>query len=198
MLTSLKSYFMCPILNLPFNCISITRQKTVILSRPTGPSITCKPCIFLLAATIGTTSCRLLLTLITLLNIRKWVLTHSTWLAPGFFNYLDTIFPFILEEASLWRILCIREEVRKIASLHILESQDRSKLHYGRRYQETSHARGDLVLLWIPQRQRGLFKNLLSHYAGPFAALDRLSCTNYVIFSLVLEDVVVAELKWLT
>lgn len=104
-------------------------------------------------------------------------------------SFLDTILPFSLDtEDSVAKTLCLAEEARRIARIRTLASQSRSKQRYDSTHQEVSFQKGDLVLLWTPQRRRGLCSKLLSHYVGPFVVLDRLSDLTYVLARLLSKD----------
>lgn len=99
---------------------------------------------------------------------------------------LDTFLPFILHnDDSVSQTLCLAEEARRIARLRTLASQRRSKERYDDRHEQVSFEKGDLVLLWTPQRKRGLRQKLLSQYSGPFVVVDRLSQLTYVIARLL-------------
>ena len=99
---------------------------------------------------------------------------------------LDTFLPFILHnDDSVSQTLCLAEEARRIARLRTLASQRRSKERYDDRHEQVSFEKGDLVLLWTPQRKRGLCQKLLSRYSGPFVVVDRLSQHTSVIARLL-------------
>lgn len=104
-------------------------------------------------------------------------------------SFLDTILPFSLDaEDSVAKTLCLAEEARRIARVRTLASQNRSKDRYDSSHQAIYFEKGELVLLWTPQRKRGLCSKLLSHYAGPFVVLDRLSDLTYVVARVLSTD----------
>lgn len=100
---------------------------------------------------------------------------------------LDTILPYrsdATENQTLSEMASYAEECRQIARLRTINSQSEQKRRYDSRHQSTRFNPGDLVWLWIPQRQVGLSEKLLSKYDGPYRVISQTSPVNYVIEAL--------------
>lgn len=100
---------------------------------------------------------------------------------------LDTILPYrsdATENHTLSEMASNAEECRQIARLRTINSQAEQKRRYDSRHQSNRFNPGDLVWLWIPQRQVGLSEKLLYKYDGPYRVISQTSPVNYVIEAL--------------
>lgn len=100
---------------------------------------------------------------------------------------LDTILPYrsdATENQTLSEMASYAEECRQIARLRTINSQAEQKRRYDSRHQPNRFNPGDLVWLWIPQRQVGLSEKLLYKYDGPYRVISQTSPVNYVIEAL--------------
>lgn len=100
---------------------------------------------------------------------------------------LDTLFPcepndFGDEYVQL--IATQAEEVRQLARIHILKSQETDKRRYDEKHRPVCYSIDDLVWVFTPIRKVGLSEKLLKRYFGPYRVIRKLSDVTYEVEAL--------------
>ncbi|XP_055928216.1 uncharacterized protein LOC129959419 [Argiope bruennichi] len=99
---------------------------------------------------------------------------------------LDKMFPlcpneFSQEDDYVSHLINKAEESRQLALARTLDAQQKDRRHYDSKHRMVAYEPGDLVLIFIPVRKKGLSEKLLKRYFGPYQVLRRLSDVTYEV-----------------